>query len=115
MKKDFSHLDKFRIKQAPFSTKDGDLFGGFFIKTLKTTLKIICAPSGDEWEHVSVSTPNRCPTWEEMCLVKNLFFEEDETVIQFHPKKSEYKNLHPYCLHLWKNGDYQKTPPRELV
>ena len=25
------------------------------------------------WEHVSVSLRNRCPTWDEMCLVKDIF------------------------------------------
>lgn len=54
------------------------------------------------WEHVSVSLYNRLPTWDEMCLVKSLFWDEEETVIQFHPKKSQYVNQHPFCLHLWK-------------
>jgi len=54
------------------------------------------------WEHVSVSYPMRCPTWEEMCFIKNIFWDEKETVIQFHPKKTNYVNTHKYCLHLWK-------------
>ena len=29
------------------------------------------------WEHVSVSLPDRCPTWEEMCRVKDLFWDAD--------------------------------------
>lgn len=54
------------------------------------------------WDHVSVSLPTRCPTWEEMCYVKNVFFDEHEAVMQLHPPRSEYVNNHPYCLHLWK-------------
>lgn len=57
---------------------------------------------GCNWEHVSVSLSNRCPTWDEMCIIKNIFWNDNETVIQFHPSKENYKNLHPYCLHLWK-------------
>lgn len=69
-----------------------------------------------QWEHVSISLPNRCPTWEEMCFVKNLFFEEHETVIQYHPPKSEYVNNHPYCLHLWRPKAAQiPLPPSILV
>ncbi|WP_206458679.1 DUF7694 domain-containing protein [Anaerovorax sp. IOR16] len=71
---------------------------------------------GDGWDHVSVSYPNRCLTWDEMCYIKDCFFEEEECVVQFHPKKSEYINIHPYCLHLWKphNGDFT-TPPKGMV
>ena len=71
---------------------------------------------GEGWEHVSVSYNKRMPTWEEMCKVKDMFWNEDETVVQFHPKKSEYVNTHKYCLHLWrkKNTDFE-LPPKYLV
>lgn len=83
---------------------------GFFEKY---PLRIIS--SGDDmdgWEHVSVSCANRCPTWDEMEEVKQLFWGDQETVIQFHPKKSEYVNIHPHCLHLWKmkGADYDLPP-----
>ena len=65
---------------------------------------------------LSVSLRNRCPTWDEMCLVKDIFWQDDECVVQFHPPKSEYVNLHPYCLHLWKKicGTFE-TPPKIFV
>lgn len=66
------------------------------------------------WEHVSVSLRNRCPTWEEMCAFKDIFWEEEECVVQFHPPKSEYVNLHPYCLHMWKKIGCQYESPRKL-
>jgi len=51
-----------------------------------------------------------------MCFVKNLFWEEEETVIQFHPAKSLYVNHHPFCLHLWKPEEAViQTPPRYLI
>lgn len=73
-------------------------------------------PGMPKWEHVSVSTSTRCPTWEEMCLVKKLFWRDDETVVQFHPAESEYVNRHPFCLHLWRDveTDHQ-LPPRILI
>lgn len=55
-----------------------------------------------KWEHVSVSLPNRCPTWEEMCAIKAVFWDDEECVMQLHPPKSEWVNNHPYCLHLWR-------------
>jgi hypothetical protein len=74
---------------------------------------------GDEWharwDHVSVSTPTRCPTWGEMSYIKELFFERDEPAMQLHPVK-DYVNNHPYCLHLWRPLDAEiPLPPALLV
>lgn len=49
-----------------------------------------------------------------MCYVKDMFFEEDECVVQYYPSKKDYVNIHPYVLHLWKpekNQEQIKTPP----
>jgi hypothetical protein len=50
-----------------------------------------------------------------MAFVKDLFWHDDECVVQFHPPKSEYINNHPYCLHLWKPPYEVKLPPSILV
>lgn len=69
-----------------------------------------------KWEHVSVSTPFGTPTWDEMCFIKDIFWSEEETVIQFHPPKSVYKNIHKYCLHLWKPIHFDvELPPLGAV
>lgn len=71
---------------------------------------------GGGWEHVSVSYRKRTPTWAEMCKVKDMFWNEDETVVQYHPKKSDYVNIHPYCLHLWRKcGEDFEQPPTSYV
>lgn len=71
------------------------------------------------WEHVSVSPRRRfiTPLWEDMCLVKDIFWNEDEAVIQIHPPKSEYVNNVSNCLHLWRciDGREQPLPPSILV
>ena len=68
------------------------------------------------WEHVSVSHAERCPTWDEMCFVKDLLWYPEEVVVQFHPSASSYVNLHPNCLHLWKkSGEDWETPPLEML
>lgn len=64
-----------------------------------------CVIGMDEegWEHVSVAPfGNRVPSWEDMCRVKDVFWGEEEEVLQIHPKKSEYVNIKENCLHLWK-------------
>lgn len=69
------------------------------------------------WEHVSVSIEGKHPpNWQEMNWVKNQFWPDDETVMQFHPKRSQYVNIHPNCLHLWrKAGSDAELPPQLLV
>lgn len=68
------------------------------------------------WEHLSVSTPTRCPTWDEMCKMKEIFWNDDEVCIQFHPKKEDYVNNHSFCLHIWKPIDKEiPTPPSVMV
>jgi len=89
--------------------------GAFFIpsKNRKCIFKVI-ASDGRGWEHVSVSLPNRCPTWNEMCYIKDIFWEDDKTIIQYHPAKSEYINNHPFVLHLWRPVN-QKIPKPDLI
>jgi len=70
---------------------------------------------GEGWEHVSVSMKNRTPNWGEMCFVKDIFWTEHETVVQFHPPKSEYVNFHPYCLHLWRHKVMSMPMPPSLL
>jgi hypothetical protein len=37
-------------------------------------------------------------------------------VLQFHPAASHYKNMMPFCLHLWrKRGENEELPPGILV
>jgi len=68
------------------------------------------------WEHVSVSGEKRCPTWEEMCWIKDLFWDKHEMAVQYHPPESEYVNFHPHCLHLWRPVSMSiPLPPMMLV
>lgn len=54
-------------------------------------------------EHVSMNGKDHTPTWDDMCTLKDLFFNDDEECFQIHPKKTEYVNLAPHCLHIWRN------------
>ena len=101
-----------------FATPVGVRYGAFQFNFNGTDLRVISSGVDTEhgWEHVSVSAELRCPNWNEMCFIKDLFWDEEETVVQFHPKKSRYVNNHPHCLHLWRslNGETQ-LPPKELI
>lgn len=62
----------------------------------------IIASTGHGWDHVSVSTPSRCPTWEELEHIKRIFFQPHETAVQFHVPISDHVNVQFFCLHLWR-------------
>lgn len=68
---------------------------------------------GAGWDHVSVSPMKRnyTPTWDDMCALKDLFFRDDEAVIQIHPPKDEYVNQLSNCLHLWRANDKEMILP----
>lgn len=92
-----------------------ELWASYLFKTGKGNIMVI-ASFGEGWEHVSVSLSYRCPTWDEMCMIKDFFWGEEDTVVQYHPAKSEYINCHPYCLHLWRPiNEETPHPPKGLV
>lgn len=110
------NLEKFRFDH-PFYIKEpeGSIQGSFMIPYGNKTLAVISG-RGDGWDHVSVSLRHRTPTWEEMNWIKDLFFEKEETVIQFHPPKSQYINIGKTALHMWRPWHQEiKLPPTYML
>ncbi len=118
MKNDWSEIECYRRSPEGYESERGDRFGVFALKRHGVQIRIICC-DGEEtgWEHVSVSlNEKRTPTWEEMSVIKALFWDAEEGVIQFHPPESEYVNNHQFCLHLWKQvGAEFPLPPSILT
>ena len=68
------------------------------------------------WEHVTVSGKNKVPEWNVMCKVKEIFWEDEECCIEYHPRKSQYVNNDENCLHIWKPiGVELPEPPTILL
>lgn len=122
--------EKYRLKKHPKLGSDSSYGnnGFFIIPHYKIDdYDINCQISdgnlsgGDSWEHVSVTISSkkrkveRCPTWDEMCFVKNVFWNEDECVVQYHPPKSQHVSMHHYCLHLWKKVGYEFPLPDSMM
>jgi hypothetical protein len=112
-------VEQYRIKtkEGVMGTPPGCTRGSFVVPYQSNTIFVIC-DDGEltGWEHVSVSLRNRCPNWNEMCFIKNLFWSEDDTVVQIHPPKSDYVNIHEYCLHLWRKiGNDFEMPNKVMV
>lgn len=105
-----------RITKGPRATTRGDTWGEFSLKlkVQQPPMHVILS-DGFGWDHVSASYKNRCPTWEEMSMLKDLFFDEEEAVMQIHVPKSHHVNNHPYCLHLWRPQEIDIPLPPDIM
>lgn len=94
----------------------GDETCGAFRVPCHGAILFIIASSGMGWDHVSVSLPSRCPTWDEMQFVKRTFFADHEWAYELHPPAAQNISLHNYCLHLWRPHDQDiPLPPSIFV
>ena len=111
----FKVPNKFRVRTGAMASSEENGNNGMFVVTLRNNQKVnVIASDGLGWEHVSVSRSDRTPTWDEMCQVKALFWEESDCVVQYHPAKKDYINIHNNCLHLWRTEGIP-TPPTFMV
>lgn len=111
-------LDKYRLDFSHlFGSTGDDKMGVFGIPSPFEDCMLRCmAACGEGWDHLSVSLPDRCPTWEEMEFLRRAFWLPEDTVFQLHPPLDQYINNHPYCLHLWRSWDQPvPMPPAEFV
>lgn len=119
MKPHNTYVEKFRDRKSELEIygENGDSGNGIFWIPRDGYRLAVIITDGGGWDHASVSRDDgQTPSWEDMCEVKRLFFTPEETVVQFHPKESEYVNIHPGCLHLWrKQGTEHELPPRIFV
>lgn len=120
--KDLHTLDQYRDSEMEkrMTGTHGNSGCGCFKVFVGGKSFFVVASDGGGWDHVSVSPCNKkratCPTWEEMCAIKDMFFEPEECVVEYHPAKSEYVNNYPYCLHLWRPQRAEMpTPPLIFV
>ena len=117
----WDEAEKYRLnvkKSARYYSEYGDNFGAFVIPRIVGDLRILVSPGEDgfDWEHVSVSLADRCPTWTDMCRVKRLFWLPTEQVMQFHPPDDDHINCHPFTLHLWRPLKFEiPLPPPIMV
>lgn len=122
MREDWTHLEGHRASPRGYESKPGDKFGWFIWMKGKTQIRAMAVDGAETgWEHVSVTVAYltgkrkwvpRIPKWEEMCVVKSMFWADGECVIQYHPPEENYVNITPNCLHLWRsvNAEFPMPP-----
>jgi len=114
--------ERFRSRSGPYASDSLDGNNGAFFLPAKFGNRwlVVLASDGMGWEHVSVSVQvgrkkSRTPNWDEMCFVKSLFWDEEDVVIQFHPAKSQYVNMHEHVLHLWRPIGVELPEPQPIM
>jgi len=108
-------LDRYRVAVPQLARGDARS-GAFSVPSPLVGMLAVLASGYGGWDHVSVSLPNRCPTWPEMEHVKRLFFRPDACAMQLHVPVSDHISRHPYCLHIWRpHGLEIPRPPAEFV
>lgn len=112
----FKVPNKYRIRTGRMGSDDSFGCNGAFEIPLKHGQRVfVIAGDGLGWEHVSVSRKDRAPLWEEMCQIKAMFWDDEDCVVQFHPPRSQYVNVHNNCLHLWRPVDGVMPTPATLL
>lgn len=120
----FKLPEKYRVTKGLMATQAGDPAGFFLVRLdprWPMPLRVVASAAGctegcEGWDHVSVSLPHRCPSWDEMCAIKALFWDDEDCVMQLHPPKSEWISNHKFCLHLWRPTLQElPRPPSNLV
>lgn len=109
--------NKFRLRKHVFLGSD-ESYGnnGFFVFPYKGYEIRVMASDEYGWEHCSVTINRKqTPSWDMMCFVKNMFWDEEDAVFQIHPPKSKYVNEHEYCLHLWRSTEKDFPIPDPLL
>ena len=67
-------------------------------------VNVLVAREEGRW-HLSISTHNRYPTWDEIADARYDLLPDAIEVAMLLPPKAHYVNLHPYVFHLWEIQD----------
>ena len=102
-----AEIERCRVTSGPLQSNPSYGFNGAFALRRGTICYLLIISDGGGWDHVSVQVvergkKRRLPTWEEMTWIKDLFFDAEEPVIQYHPPRSQYVDVNPWVLHLWR-------------
>lgn len=114
--RELDHLNHYRVAHPAYGFDLGDAKNGYFEIEHEGNLFRAIASDGEGWDHVSISLPDRCPTWAEMEYFRERFFEDHETVMQLSVPRADHINRSPTCLHLWRpQNDSIPRPPGWMV
>lgn len=62
------------------------------------------------WVHFSIARSSRLPSWEEYTAAKDAFLGPETKAIQVLAPRSQWVNIHPFCLHAFACLDDDGLP-----
>ena len=65
---------------------------------------------GRRWLHISMSYPDRVPSYDEMIAGMRAILGDDREAYQVFPPRARWVNIDAYCLHLWHCLDADVLP-----
>lgn len=74
---------------------------------------VIVAKEDNCW-HLSISKKDKLPSYQNLKDARYKFLPNDVVMAQIFPPKSEFVNVHPYCLHLWEIKSFHQNDPSKF-
>jgi hypothetical protein len=78
------------------------------------TVVFVGQEPGIGW-HLSISTPRRNPTWEEIKSARYELVPDSVTMAMLLPPKDEYVNVHEFCFHLHQIANEDRMDEQRKV
>lgn len=63
--------------------------------------------------HISISRPDRYPSWDEIAKARYELLPEEMMMVMLLPPPDEYINVHNHCFHLHELPPYMPYSPQE--
>lgn len=112
----FKAPECYRVTQGVLATDRGHGNNGAFLIPATGHPAAVIASDQDGWEMVSIAHCERPLTLAEVDAIRDLFWSQDDVVIQFHFPHQDRKGQHRYAVKLWRRaGQDAQLPPRHLL
>lgn len=72
-------------------------------------------PDGEYRWHLSISHPDRYPTWDEISHARYQLLDDDLYMVMILPPTREYVNVHDFCFHLHECPEVNATARKALT
>lgn len=122
MKQNNEAIEPYRVIKGQFATTKDDGNNGHFFIPYHTKFFFCIVSDGLGWEHVSVRIVDKkfkhdwIPDYRALKTIKELFWGDDECVVQYFPAKADHVNIADNVLHLWKPIlQEMPVPPKVFV
>ncbi len=79
----------------------GYMLDGVKVFVSREKHKVIPGQTSEYSLHISISRPDKYPTWDEIKEARYRFMPRDRDAYMILPKEEDYVNYHPNCFHIW--------------